>query len=508
MLIRTTILTLILALTCVAQQPEATEQATPPSKDNPPSEESSENEPSNTSPGDPSEAKESAPKASPLKNDAEHTTEHTVKADSFTIKTKITGLLVPTKTQTLSLSAKRWKSFVVESVGSHGAEIKKGDPLITFETDELEKKIIEQKDSLKSQKLKLAIANRELTALQQKNTLSLASVKRRMEHAETDLAYYQSTGEAARKESLTNSLQQAKDFLTYQKEELTQLLKMYEEDDITEETEEIILVRQKSRVRDAENNLKEQKRRNALTLDTTLPRDLITRQESVEKARIEYATAKLNLERQYELKKLEVAKLERGFTEAQEALAEIQEDRKLFEVIAEFDGNLFYGSFEDGQLKRGKIPEYLKPGGKIPTNKTVLTLIANDSPLQIQSLMETKKVQELQASLTEAGENPPKVDIASYPNLSGKHLVSLDPKPAEPFQFPAQKDDAEIIFYQAENTISIPNSVVKTKDDGTNYVLVKLSEGDPEERPIELGKKNRKKVEVLSGLEEGQVILP
>ncbi len=329
-----------------------------------------------------------------------------------------------------------------------------------------------------------------------------------MEHAETDLAYYQSTGEAARKESLTNSLQQAKDFLTYQKEELTQLLKMYEEDDITEETEEIILVRQKSRVRDAENNLKEQKRRNALTLDTTLPRDLITRQESVEKARIEYATAKLNLERQYELKKLEVAKLERGFTEAQEALAEIQEDRKLFEVIAEFDGNLFYGSFEDGQLKRGKIPEYLKPGGKIPTNKTVLTLIANDSPLQIQSLMETKKVQELQASLTEAGENPPKVDIASYPNLSGKHLVSLDPKPAEPFQFPAQKDDAEIIFYQAENTISIPNSVVKTKDDGTNYVLVKLSEGDPEERPIELGKKNRKKVEVLSGLEEGQVILP
>lgn len=447
---------------------------------------------------EPQEAPETAPEIQ----------EFTLKTAPFAIETELEGILVPTKTQTLLLSPKRWKSFQVETVSQHGAAIKAGEPLLTFKTDAIEKDLVEKGASVKSQELKLAIANRELTELQQKNELALAAAKRRMDNAEADLAYYESTGQPAKKESLTNSLQQYQDFLIYQKEELTQLLKMYEEDDITEETEEIILVRQKARVRDAENNLKEQKRKNAYSLEVSLPRELVKNQESVETARIDYATAKLNLERNYELKKLEVDKLDRALTEAKEMLAELQEDRKLFDVVAEFDGNLVYGEFSNGQWKKGKSPEFLKTGGSVPSETTCLTLVASDSTLSLQSLIETEKMEELQASLTEAGENAPSVEIAPYPNLDGKHLVTLEAQPAEDFQFPGQKEKTELVFYQVEQAIVIPASTIKTKEDGTSYVLVKLSEGDPEERTIELGKKSEDNVEVLSGLEEGQVILP
>ncbi|MGJ8725295.1 MAG: hypothetical protein ACSHYB_12115 [Roseibacillus sp.] len=433
--------------------------------------------------------------------------EHTVTAGPFSIKTEISGILIPTKTQTLTLTPERWKSFSIESVPDHGAEIKAGEPLIVFKTEAIDKSLIDQADNVKSQELKLAIANRELTELQQKNALTLAGAKRRMDNAEADLAYHQTTGLPARKESLAQSQQQAEDYLSYQKEELTQLLKMYEEDDITEETEEIILTRQKANVRNSENNLKDVKRRNARSLETTLPRELIGLQEKVETARIDYATAKLNLERSYELKKLEVAKLERTLTDTKEALAETEADRKLFDIVAEFDGNLVYGELADGQWKKGKTGEFLKVGGNVPTNNTVLTLVAKDSPLAIHALLDTEKVKELQTSLAESNEGAPEVTIASYPNLSGKHLVTLAAKPAKDFQFPSEKDKAELVFYQAESTITIPSDAIKTHEDGATYVMVKLSEGDAEERPIELGKKNGKVVEVLSGLEEGQVIL-
>lgn len=433
---------------------------------------------------------------------------YTVTAAPFSIKTEISGILIPTQTQTVSLSPASWKSFVIESVPVHGAEVKAGEPLIVFKTEAIDENLVEQEAEVKSQELKLAIANRELTELQQKNALALASSKREMENAEADLAYYESTGLPARKEDIAHSVTQTEDYLKYQKEELTQLLKMYEEDDITEETEEIILVRQKASVRNAEFNLVERKRNAARTLEVSLPRELIGYQEKVENARIAYATAKLNLDRSYELKKLEVDKLDRALARARKALAETQEDRKLFDVVAEFDGNLVYGEFADGVWNKGKTAEFLKKGGSVPTETTVLTLVANDSPLSVQALMSSEKVEELQKSLAEAGEKAPQVAIASYPDLNGKHLVALAEAPAEAYQFPGQSEKSELVFYQVEKAITIPVEVLKEREDGTSYVLIKLSEGEPEERTVEIGKKDGKVVELLSGLEEGQVILP
>ena len=466
-------------------------------------------QPKQQAPTEPTEAKVQADKAEKMAQEGEEEkelSEFAVKAAPFCIKTEISGILVPSKTQSLTLAPKQWKSFVIESIPKHGSAVKTGDPLIVFKTDSIDKALIEQEASIETKELKLAIANRELTALQQKNVLSLAAAKQKMDNAESDLSYYESTGLQARKDDLKQSLQQAEDYLTYQKEELNQLLKMYEEDDITEETEEIILVRQRAQVRDAENNLTSRKRRNGRALEANLPRELQGHKNSVEKARIEYATAKLNLERNYKLKSLEVAKLERDLTASKDKLAEMKADREFFNVTAEFDGHLVYGAFVEGQWKKGKLPEILKPSGTAPLQTPILTLVANDSPLTIEALVESKKARELRDSLATAGENAPNVNIASYPNTTGKHLLTLEPKVTE-FQFPGEKDKADLVFYETESALTIPTSAVKTKEDGSSYVTVKLSEGDPEERPVELGKENGKVVEVLSGLEEGQVIL-
>lgn len=431
-----------------------------------------------------------------------------VKVAPFVIKTELEGVLIPTQTQTFSLSPERWTKFTVVSVPSHGAELKKGDALITLDTEAIEESLLNLTDDLATKELQLAIAQRELAELQQKNALSLAAAKRTLDEAEQDFAYYKEVDLPASKDDATYSIVRAKDYLAYSNEELVQLLKMYEEDDITEETEEIILVRQKATVRDAERNLKATERKTAHTLETTLPRRTVSYELAIENASIAYATAKLNLDREYELKKLEIKKLTRNLENAKKALAETEADRKLFETAAEFDGHLLYGEFADGVWNKGKTEEFLKTNGSLPTESVVLTLVAKDSPLSLQALVSSKRAQEISALAAEDTAEAESVTIASYPNLDGKHLVSLAPEAPSAFQFPGLTEKKDVVFYENTTAITIPAAVVKKAEDGTSYVLVKLSEGEPEQRTIELGRKSGESLEVLSGLEEGQVILP
>ena len=431
-----------------------------------------------------------------------------VQVAPFTVKSEIKGTLIPTETQTFTLSPERWKKFVIESVPAHGAELKAGDALITFDTEEIDRTLLSLADDVASKKLQLEIKQRELAELQQKNTFTLNESKRKLEEAEADLAYYKEIGFPAAKESAEYTIVRAKNNLAYTNEELKQLLKMYEEDDLTEETEEIILFRQKASVRDAETYLANTEREAEKTISTELPRRLLDLEGKVEIASTAYATAKLNLSRQYDLKKIEVDQFSRSLETAEKSLAETQDDRKLFDITAEFDGRLYYGEFADGVWKKGKSEEYLRKKGALPTEKIVLTLVQNDSPLSLQALMSSEEASELAESLGEAPDAASKLEISPYPNLAGKHIVSLPAAPAEAYQFPGQPEKTEVVFYENEEAISIPLNTVKTREDGTQYVLVKLSEGNPEERAIELGRENEGKIEVLSGLEVGQVILP
>jgi multidrug efflux pump subunit AcrA (membrane-fusion protein) len=137
----------------------------------------------------------------------------------------------------------------------------------------------------------------------------------------------------------------------------------------------------------------------------------------------------------------------------------------------------------------------------------VLTLVAQDSPLALHTTLEPEKATDLKKSLANREGDSPEVTIADFPNLTGKYLVALPPESPAELQTPGQKDTKEILFYENKEAITLPKKAVQTNDDGTSQVLVKLSEGEPEERVVELGRSTDEKVEILSGLEEGQVIL-
>ena len=80
--------------------------------------------------------------------------------------------------------------------------------------------------------------------------------------------------------------------LDYEKDELEQLEKMYEADDLTEETEEIVLKRQKNSVEFAEFSLENAKLNRDEMLKVRLPRFDIEIKESLERTAMAQARAK------------------------------------------------------------------------------------------------------------------------------------------------------------------------------------------------------------------------
>src|SRR5206468_2329789 len=91
--------------------------------------------------------------------------------------------------------------------------------------------------------------------------------------AEEDYDYFQNTGRAQREKSARFNLKSAQQRLDNAKEELSQLEKMYKADDLTEETEEIVLKRQKFAVEAADYSLETSKQMADQSLNTTIPRE-------------------------------------------------------------------------------------------------------------------------------------------------------------------------------------------------------------------------------------------
>ena len=174
-------------------------------------------------------------------------------------------------------------------------------------------------------------------------------------------------------------------YLEYESEELSQLRKMYAEDDLTEETEEIILRRQENAVKDAEFSLKRARMNRDRSLNTYIPRETIDLEQNFKDAELNWKSRQEMLPRQLEEKRLEVKKLQIEDERAEEKLAETRADRKLMNLTAPAAGRVYYGEFLNGKWVASTAAKVLKPGGKIPPRVTFATVVPNRGPLVLNA---------------------------------------------------------------------------------------------------------------------------
>src|SRR5688572_28558653 len=128
----------------------------------------------------------------------------------------------------VKLVPKSWSYFTVQEVVAHGANVKKGDVLIRFETEKIKDQLEDLEQERPAAKIAFEVAGVELENLEQSTPAKLDAAKRAFRNADEDYSYFESTGRPQREKSARFNLKGSEQRLENASEELKQLLKMYD----------------------------------------------------------------------------------------------------------------------------------------------------------------------------------------------------------------------------------------------------------------------------------------
>lgn len=445
--------------------------------------------------------------------------EHTAKIGKFEQIIKLQAVALPSGGVPISIEPEVWKTSKIEKFVAHGASVKKGDTLFWIDTKALDEKIEDLTKERVKQKLALKKAELEFLSFKATTEESIAKAKLDYRRFQEDYDYYKVVTRPQAVSDIKYKVKRSKDYLAYSQEELDQLLKMYEEDGLTEETEEIIIQRSKNSLVASKRSVANAERTAKFKLKVAGPRaDQDWLQKAVTKKR-EYELALKTLPLDLELKELGFAKLKEADAKSEEKLNDLKADRKLLEFRSPVDGVVYFGEFKDGRWVSEVAKKAIRKGGALPVKTTLMTIVPADSELKFnaflnegqKALFKAGQVGNLRLQ-TNAWESIPMGGelISSHPNFSHQWLVAFTPKAAGSAVDSAMvgsKANVTIVAGSFDNVLSIPVSAVKSNPDGTYTVKVKMAEGEPKVTVVELGRHSGDKVEVLKGLENGQVIL-
>ncbi|MHC4398934.1 MAG: HlyD family efflux transporter periplasmic adaptor subunit [Planctomycetota bacterium] len=472
---------------------------------------------------EPAEAKpkalavESKPKVEPKTSAAKPAT-HTVEAGPLKIEISLDGVFVPQRMSEVSLRPESWTTFKVVEAVEHGQTVGRGDVLVRFDSKTIDRAVADGRTARRLSDLSFEQAEISLKILEQSTPMSIASAERSRQHADEDLARYREVGRRVRIRSAEESLKSAENALEYQMEELRQLEKMYEADDLTEETEEIILKRQRDTVERYKYYLEQARLSHEETLEFSVPRqdesiEHLTRSMvlSTEKT---LATLPLELRRQeIELEKMKVQR-----TRDEEKLDKLLADQALMTVKSPAEGVVYYGKWSRGKWSGGAtLAEKLRPGSSASANSVLMTIVS-PRPLQVRVTVPEKDLHWIRRGSSGT------IHPVAYPDVQAPASVSsINTTPAADGKFaavlrvhlddgaegvmPGMNCKVKLVPYSKQRTLTVPVSAVKADDGRAHYVYLVDENGKSKKQPVTVGKKTEDKIEILDGVVAGDKVL-
>jgi multidrug resistance efflux pump len=448
---------------------------------------------------------------------ASHAGEVTIEPRPFSVEKSFNTTALPTgDCVLLKLDPKVWKDFTVTQVTPHGFKVAKGDVLVRFDSEAIDKKLEDSRRALEAGTLALAQAGQDFAMLQETTPGKLDAVRRAADIAKEENTYFTQVRRKAAEDNAAQALKRSDQILSNQREELKQLAKMYEADDITENTEEIILVRQQDAVAAAEFAQRMEGLDHKRTLEITLPREAKALADTERDTAIALKKAEADIPRSIELKRLELESLKTANQRAKQDLADLEADRTRFEFKAPADGWFYHGPIENGRWTTGKIVETLVPHGHPPAHAAFATFVPGAAKLALVSFLDEATARSLKPELTGAATLPGREDVeipvkllklAATPGPDGTYRADFSVTwPKEPVPAAGATAQVRLISYQQAAAIAIPTKALNFTAGGWT-VEVKLADGKTERRPVKRGRVSKDDTEILDGLEAGQVVV-
>lgn len=445
---------------------------------------------------------------------------HKAKSETFKVEIELDGVFEAENSEAISLRPEEWKTLEVVKAVPHGSSVKKGEVLVQLETQDLDKQIDEVKLSVEQSRLTLAQS--ELSFKQLKVTMPLDMQLAENAHRDADrtLKYYDEIDKKLSEKSAEQRLKSSIGMLENAQEELDQLEKMYKADDLTEETEEIILKRARRSVESAEFFVEQSKVRTERLLKEEIPE---RRQRLANSARRQQlALERLQATQPADLRLAEIGliKEKNALRQSEERLARLVADRKLMTVHAPVDGIVYYGAATRGKWSStSTIAKQLEPGKSLTANQVFMTVVAV-RPMFVRVDVGEKELADVRegakGKVAPVATPRKKLDcvvqsVGSIPfstgKFDGKIRVNLGEGGAAAQLVPGMSCKVKLVAYEKKNAVTVPKSAVFEGDDGEEYVLVAKGKAEPERRVVQTGRVNGETMEIVSGLKAGEEIL-
>ena len=441
---------------------------------------------------------------------------HEVKPGPLRLDVTLDGVLVPQDVTLIKVEAKAWPQFQVKEAVKHGTVVREGDTLLKFERDEIDQAIEELEHAQKMSELTLEEAEEDFKRFKKLNAMELDAATLAWEAKQDEVRRRETIGKKRQEEDLARVAKRNAKAMEYAQEELKQLEKMYEQDELVEETEQMMLRRHRDQFEEQKFAYERFLEDFQYRKDVTLPREEAALRHDLEQARIIYETAKSKADAGLRAREFALRKQRLEHKRNDEKLAKMKADLDQFVLRAPCDGVVYYGRNVDGKWAMvGQMTERLAPGNKVGANEVLMTIVER-GPLLARCVVPEKFVNRVRPGGVE-------ISVPAYPGQPffgritevskvqvgpGMYLaqVALDSPPAE---FPLESGmtcQVKTTAFAKKNALALPIAAVK-RDDWSSDTYVTVVDGESEERrSVKLGDRTDTQVEVVSGLSKGDKV--
>jgi multidrug resistance efflux pump len=442
---------------------------------------------------------------------------HSVAAQPLAVRVQLEGIVEASAATPVAIAPQVWSDLRVTKVVDAGTRVKKGDALLWLDTRSLDEELADLKFALQQSEVALQQAAIDLEGLQKSTPLDLEQAQRTRDIAAEDLANFEKTDRDFAIRGAEVDLKSTEQYVEYYAEELKQLEKMYAEDELTEETEEIVLKRARQELEFATFYLEVAKQNHERTLKTSIPRLEKQMKFAASDSELDLVKARQAAPLALAKAQLEIEKLKFDQQKAERDFAKHQSDREALVIHSPSDGIVYYGACSRGKWASDGMEAKLRPGGTIAAHEVLMTIVSPQG-LRVRADVPQADLQYIRPGLTG------KVVVAGRPDLKLEGKVeSISPIPVEEGKFDAviavsgnseplvagMKCEVKFVPYKNEKAIVVPTKAIFSDeiDEDQKYVYVHASSEKTEKRIVGVGKESGDNTEVVSGLKVGEEIL-
>lgn len=450
---------------------------------------------------------------------------HKVEQKRLRIDHVVDGTFVAGKMTEVPLRPDSWTDYEIVEVVPLGTRVRKGETLFKFDAKKINEAIDDMELEMRLNELAIARAEEELPRLERTLKMDFEGANRSDREAREDHKRYNEIDRPMMVKSAEFMLKYYKSNLEYEQDELDQLEKMYKADDLTEETEEIVLKRQRDAVERAKFSLESAKVNREETLSVQLPRMDVRIKESLERSAMAKARAQMALSLDLSRMRYEQEQRKKARVKSLERHTKLLADRERMEIKSPGDGVVYYGPCANGSFgDQTALEKQYQPHNRVSGGSVLMTIVEG-RPLTITSTLEESKRGEVSTGMAVKVALP----AEDAERLAGK-VESISSIPVSAGKFEVQFDLAEdklpswlvagmgckvsLTTYNKADAIVVPKQAIHDDEDDPDqhYVwLVDADEADdadakPKRRSVKLGKRKGDNVEILKGLKKGDVV--